>query len=254
MSSNTPNNNNNNTITHTHTQWLTSCRSHILYTHTVLCYLTHTVLHALQYSTSHTNRQTHIQNTHTQNLSPPQYKTFFTLSQPCILQAFKERSLHSCATLLMACFTEISFQFISSPQCCSEVLVMSKWRCKEVFFFFFFLQSQTDGKVVVNVVCLSLVAPEEKQQLGEPHVSWAQETVQTSPDIRRGKSHRSGLPKCLESARQQVHQPINRLSPRHFIPGLIPNADGLWSGPGSAKARLCHRAKKCWTPSSLYNL
>lgn len=160
MSSNTLNNNIT-IVTHTHTHWLTSCRSHILYTHTVLCYLSHTVLHALQYSTSHTNRQTHIQNTHTQYLSPPQYKTFFTLSQPCILQGFKERTLHSCTTLLMACFIEISFQFVSSPQRCTEVWSRQNGVARKLFFLFF-LQSQTDGKVVVNIVCLSLVAPGRK--------------------------------------------------------------------------------------------
>lgn len=59
--------------------------------------------------------------------------------------------------------------------------------------------------------------PEEKQQQhGEPHGSRAQEVLQTSPDIRRGKNHQERF-ECLESARQQVPQPISRLSSRHSI-------------------------------------
>lgn len=57
---------------------------------------------------------------------------------------------------------------------------------------------------------------EEKQQRRprEPHGSRAQEVLQTSPDLRRGKSHRSGRSPSLESARQQVPQPISPLSSR----------------------------------------
>lgn len=113
----------------------------------------------------------------------------------------------------MACFIEITLQFIYFSQYCRGVLPCLKWH---------FLPSQIDIEVVVNIVCLSLVAPEEKQQHGEPNVSWHQEVFQTGPDIRRGKSHRSGP----GTACQQVHQSINWLSPYHSIPGLILHADG----------------------------
>jgi len=144
--------------------------------------------------------------------------------------ALYRKALPTCTTLLMACFIKITFKIYFSA-----TLLWS-------FFFYYFqlflyFQSQSDCKVV-NSVCLFLVTLEEKQQCGEPCVSWAQEAVQTSSDISCGKSHQSGLLKCLESALLQVHQPID-----HSISGLIPKADGLWPGPGSAKARLCHRAK-----------
>lgn len=58
---------------------------------------------------------------------------------------------------------------------------------------------------------------EKQQQRGEPHGSRAQEAFQTGPDIRRGKRHHSGRSERLESARQQVPQPISRLSSCHSI-------------------------------------
>lgn len=111
----------------------------------------------------------------------------------------------------MACFIEITFQFIFSVALRGS-FVMSKCHCKD------FLPSQIGTEVVVNIVCLSLVALQEKQQHGEPNISWNHTAIQTSPDICRGKSLRSGLPECPETVCLQVHQSISWFVTQPFHP------------------------------------
>lgn len=72
------------------------------------------------------------------------------------------------------------------------------------------LCSAAQWRLGLLTLCACLVTCEEKQQWGEPLVSWAQEAVQTSPDFHRGK--RSRRAERLEMALLQVYPPISRLS------------------------------------------
>ncbi|KAM8853272.1 chloride channel protein 2-like isoform 5-T5 [Synchiropus picturatus] len=79
------------------------------------------------------------------------------------------------------------------------------------------VSSETQPELLVRflelsllILCACLWLVSEKQQHGHSCSSRAKETVQASPDIRRGKSHRTGQLECLESAGQQEPPPTFR--------------------------------------------
>lgn len=216
----------------THTRTVAHILSFTLSVHPhTLCYLSHTVLHAWQYSTSHTNNhiyRTHtrahkhtLTHSHTQHLSRPQCKNFFTLSQPGIRQCF----------------------FV--PGHCGKVL-------KRVLF----LGGRRPlGEYVVNVVCLSLVTWKKNNNVESP----------TSPEHRRPskrvrisvvvRATDRGLPHAWKPPGNRFISQSTDLSPRHSIVGLIPNADGLWSGARLSRGpSVSSCPEMCWTPSSLCSL